>query len=243
MASLIAILALWQTVVILEIYPTFIIPAPLAVAQRFTEVLLDGELWLHTSTTLSQMLPGLLAGVILAVTLGVVLAKNPLIEAVLSPVIVAVQSTPVVAYAPLLVIWFGTGGTSKIVTTALIVFFPMLMNTIIGIRGVPQEQRDVLESFSANRWQMFIKLEFPSALPVLLGGLKVSATLAVIGAVVGEFVSAEAGLGRLINIARYDFDTPLVFVAIIMLAVIARTMYGLVSLLERRLLTWQRRQS
>ncbi|MDX2163470.1 MAG: ABC transporter permease [bacterium] len=233
------ILLVWQVVTLLQLYPTFIIPPPAQVAERFYEAAIDGQLWLHTSTTLFQMLGGLVIGVSLAMVTGYLIAQNSTLEALLSPVIVAVQSTPVVAYAPLLVIWFGSGATSKVITSALIVFFPMLMNTIIGIREVPAAQRELMNALSATRLQTLIKLEIPAALPVLLGGLKVSATLSVIGAVVGEFVSAEAGLGRLINIARFDYDTPLVFVAVIMLALIARTMYGLITLLERRLLRWQ----
>jgi len=174
-----------------------------------------------------------------AVTLGYFIAKSETLENALSPLIVAVQATPVVAYAPLLVIVFGDGATSKIVISGLIVFFPMLMNTIIGIRGVPNELHELMCGLNATRWQLFTKLEIPASLPILLGGLKVSATLAVIGAVVGEFVGAEAGLGRWINIARYDFDTPLVFVAVFMLAFIARTLFGVISWIERRVLAWQ----
>lgn len=239
--SLIVVVILWQLVTMLKIYPAFIIPPPLSVLTRFTEVVADGTLWEHTVTTFSQMLIGFIVGVTIAVALGYALAKSRTLETILSPLIVAIQSTPVVAYAPLLVIWFGSGATSKIVTSALIVFFPMLMNTMIGIRNVPSSLRDLMRSLNATRWQTFTKLEVPAALPILLGGLKVSATLAVIGAVVGEFIIADLGLGRLITIARYDYDTPLVFVAIIMLAIIARSMYGAVSLLERRFLAWQQR--
>ncbi len=237
-----AVFALWQIVVWLRMYPEFIIPPPVLVAERFWEALTDGTLWLHTSTTVSQMLAGLLIGVVSAVILGTLIGKSRALEALLSPVIVAVQSTPVVAYAPLLVIWFGSGPTSKIVTSALIVFFPMLLNTMIGIRSVPLMLHDLMRSLHATHWQTFRKVEVPYALPVLLGGLKVSATLAVIGAVVGEFVMADAGLGRLINQARFSFDTPLVLVAVITLAAVARVMYGMISVLERRLLFWQRRQ-
>jgi NitT/TauT family transport system permease protein len=239
--GVLAILAVWQLVVLLRLYPTFIIPAPVEVLVEFREALVDGRLWLHTSTTLGQMLIGLAVGLAAAVALGYAIAKSRALEEALSPIIVAFQSTPVVAYAPLLVIWFGSGPTSKIVTSALIVFFPMLMNTIVGVRGVPAPLRDLMRSLRATRWQTFTKLEVPAALPVLFGGLKVSATLAVIGAVVGEFVSANAGLGFLINTARSQFNTPLVFVAVLMLALIARLMYGLIALLERRALAWQAR--
>jgi NitT/TauT family transport system permease protein len=236
-----ALFVLWEVITRLRIYPEFIIPPPRAVFDQFIEVLRDGRLWLHTSTTLGQMGLGLAFGVSFGIALGYLIAKNQLLEQALAPIIVALQSTPVVAYAPLLVIWFGTGPTSKIFICALIVFFPMLLNTVVGIRNVPSSLRDLMRSLRATRWQTFIQLEIPAALPVLLGGLKVSATLAVIGAVVGEFVSANAGLGYLVKLARDSYDTPLVVVAIIMLAFIARVMYGLVAMLERRFLAWQSR--
>jgi NitT/TauT family transport system permease protein len=238
---LLVVLAAWQGITVLAIYPTFIIPPPLDVAEKFVEVLMDGRLWLHTQVTLSAVLSGLVIGVSVGLILGYLIAKNPLLEQALSPIIISLQSTPIVAYAPLLVIWFGSGITSKIVTGALIVFFPTLMNTVVGIRGVPKPLRDLMRSQRATRWQTFTKLEVPAAMPILISGLKISATLAVIGAVVGEFVSANAGLGFWINLARNQFDTPLVLVAVITLAVIARLLYGLVSVLEYRVLAWQRR--
>ena len=240
--GVLVLLILWEVITRLRIYPEFIIPPPRAVLDQFWEVLRDGRLWLHTSTTLGQMGLGLAVGVSSGIALGYLIAKSRLLEQVLAPIIVALQSTPVVAYAPLLVIWFGTGPTSKIFICALIVFFPMLLNTVVGIRNVPPSLRDLMRSLRATRWQTFTRLEIPAALPVLLGGLKVSATLAVIGAVVGEFVYANAGLGYMVKLARDSYDTPLlVFVGILMLAFIARAMYGLVALLERRFLAWQAR--
>ena len=233
------LLALWQLITLLEIYPVFIIPPPIAVAETFVEVLLDGRLWLHSQVTLLAVVAGLLVGSGIGVVLGYFIARHPLLEDSLAPIIVSLQSTPAVAYAPMLVIWFGSGLTSKIITSALIVFFPTLLNTVVGIRNVPQPLRDLMRSQRATRWQMLTKLEIPAAMPVLMGGLKISATLAVIGAVVGEFVSANAGLGFLITLARNQFDTPLVLVAVITLAVIARILYGTVALIERRVLSWQ----
>lgn len=239
--TLVIVLALWQLITALNLYPAFIIPEPLSVVKKFAEVLQDGRLWLHTSTTLVEVLVGLTIGVTTGVMLGYIIAKSRLIEDLISPLVVTLQATPVVAYAPLLVIWFGSGANSKILTCALTVFFPVLMSTIVGIRNTPASLRDLMRSLGASRWQMFTKLEVPAAMPVLLGGLKVSATLAVIGAVVGEFVSANAGLGFLINVARNQYDTALVIVAVLTLALMARLLYGLVSLLERRMLAWQAR--
>jgi NitT/TauT family transport system permease protein len=162
------------------------------------------------------------------------------IERALSPYIVASQAVPIVAIAPLLVIWFGSGLLSKVLISALIVFFPILINTMVGVRSVEPDLRDLMRSLRATRWQMFAKLEVPSALPVLLGGLKIGATLSVIGAVVGEFAGAERGLGFLISLSNNAlYDTPQMFVAILALVVMALGLYGGVAYIERRALAWR----
>jgi NitT/TauT family transport system permease protein len=130
---------------------------------------------------------------------------------------------------------------SKVLICALIVFFPVLVNTIVGLRSVPDDLRDLMRSLQASRWQTFSLLEVPAALPIFLGGLRIGATLAVIGAVVGEFVGADRGLGFMINRARGQYDTALVFVAILALVFMALSLYGLVVLLESRLLSWRQR--
>lgn len=239
--TMLAILAIWQTITLLKIYPEFIIPPPAAVAETLLEVLADGSLVHHLLVTLNEMVWGLVFGLSIGLLLGYLIAHFPLLEDLLAPLIVAFQSTPIVAYAPLLIIWFGSGPTSKIVTTAVIVFFPALMNTIVGVRAVPKGLHDVLRSLRASWWQTFIKLEVPAALPVLLTGLKTSATLAVIGAVVGEFVSAGEGLGYLVTLARNQYNTPLVLVAVLTMTALALSLYSLVTLLEWRFLAWQRR--
>jgi NitT/TauT family transport system permease protein len=257
--TLVIVLALWQLVVTLELYPDFIIPPPRAVAERFYQVVLaeplsqiapqwlpyEGgrqvEFWRHVGTTLQEVLAGLVIGVAVGVSFGYAIAKNRFLENLLSPIIVALQSTPVVAYAPLLVIWFGSQWESKVITATLIVFFPMLVNTIVGIRNVPTPLHDLMRSLRASRWQMLVHLEIPAATPVLVAGLRTSVTLAVIGAVVGEFVSANAGLGYLVTVARNQYDTPLVLVAVLTMTTIARVLYSLVSLVERRVMRWQAR--
>lgn len=238
------LVSVWQIVAALELYPAFIVPPPADVATKFYAVTFgEGRvsLWVHLWVTLQEVVIGLFAGLLAAVLIGYAIAKIPLLEDLLSPVIVAFQATPVVAYAPLLVIWFGSGLESKVITCALIVFFPTLMNTIVGVRSVPHSLRDLMRSVNATPIQMLLKLEVPAAAPVMIGGLKVSATLAVIGAVVGEFVSAKAGLGFLINLARSQYDTPLVIVAVLTLTMLALVLYGLVMLLERFALAWRSR--
>ena len=238
--ALLLFVALWDLLVRWQNYPTFILPSPAKVWARFGELMADGTLIRHTATTLAEVLLGLALGLSVAAVIGYFLAKSPLLERILSPYIVASQAVPIVAIAPLLVIWFGFGGLSKVLVCALTVFFPFLVTTIIGIRSVDLDLRSLMRSLQAGRWQTFIKLEVPSALPILLGGLKVSVTLAVIGAVVGEFVGADRGLGFLINVSRGVLDTPMLFVALFVLVTIALTLYSLVSLTEYVLLRWRR---
>jgi NitT/TauT family transport system permease protein len=236
------LLLAWHAVTGSGAVPEYMLPAPGAVLESLREVLGDGSLLRHAGVTLQETLLGLALGLGLAVSLGYLLAKVPLIEQVLAPYIVALQAVPIVAIAPLLIIWFGSGTSSKVVTCVLIVFFPMLVNTVVGVRQVEPDLRDLMTSLNATRWQVFRHLEVPAALPVLLGGLKVSATLSVIGAVVGEFVGANEGLGFLVNSARSVFDIPLVYVAVFTLTVMALLLYTSVHLLEWRVLAWQRQR-
>jgi len=219
--------------------PDFILPGPGQVWQRFLQSLSEGQLLYHTSITLIEMLAGLFLGGLTATILGYLLSKSSTLEKLISPYLIASQSIPVVAIAPLLVIWFGPGIFSKILICSLTVFFPVLINTVLGLREVPQDLRDLMQSLQATKVQTFWKLEVPAALPIFLGGLRVGATLSVIGAVVGELVGADRGLGFLINVGRGQYDTALVFVSIITLVVMAMSLYGLVLLVETQLLSWQ----
>ena len=238
--SLSIALVVWYLLVRIGDFPAFILPGPVMVWNRFLQVIADGSLLRHAMATLTEVLLGLLLGVSAAAGLGYALAKLDWLEHLLSPYIVASQSVPVVAIAPLLVIWFGAGLLSKVLIAALIVFFPVLINTIVGLHSVPAGLRDLMRSLQASSWQTFRMLEVPAALPVFLGGLKVGATLAVIGAVVGEFVGADRGLGFLVNVGRGMYDTALVFVAVFSLIGMAMLLYGAVALLESRLLAWQK---
>lgn len=229
----------WEGLVRWQEYPAFILPSPLVVWQKFLTLAADGTLLRHTTVTLIEIGLGLALGVGTAALFGYFLGKNRMVEQLIAPYIVASQSVPVVAVAPLLVIWFGSGLTSKILVCALITFFPMLINTIVGIRNVDSDLYDLMRSLRASRWQLFKLLELPAALPVLFSGLKLSVILAVVGAVVGEFVGADVGLGFLINLARGVLDTPMMFVAIFCLVLIAQLLYFTVALLERRYLHWQ----
>jgi NitT/TauT family transport system permease protein len=234
--SLAAFLVAWKLLTVVTGTPDYILPAPEVVAERAVRAIGSGLLWEHTAVTLSEILLGLAVGATTAVAVGTALGKSVVIERVLSPYIVAAQSVPILALAPLLDIWFGGGLLARVLICALIVFFPIAIATMVGIRSADPLLVELFRSLGATRGQRTTRLEIPSALPVIFGGLRVGVTLAVIGAVVAEWAGASSGLGVLINIADQGlFDTPLMFVALVTLAVIGIGLHGLVVSIERRL--------
>jgi len=236
--SLLAFGVAWKLVTVIGDYPEFILPAPEVVAERAWRAIGSGILGEHTAVTLLEIVLGFAVGATTAVAIGTALGKSVLIERVLSPYIVAAQAIPILALAPLLDIWFGGGLLARVAICALIVFFPIAISTMVGIRSTDPLLAEMLRSLGATDPQRTRLLEIPSALPVIFGGLRVGVTLAVIGAVVAEWAGASVGLGVLINIANQGlFDTPLMFVALATLAIIGLTFYGLVVLVERRLIS------
>lgn len=233
--SLAAFVVLWKTVTLIGGYPEYILPAPEVVAARGARAIASGVLWQHTGATLLEVVLGFALGAVTAIAVGIALAKSVLIERALSPYIVAAQAVPILALAPLLDIWFGGGLLARVIICALIVFFPITIATMVGIRAADPLLAEMLRSLGAGPRQITARLEIPSALPVIFGGLRVGVTLSVIGAVVAEWAGASVGLGVLINIANQGlFDTPLMFVALTTLAVIGLAFYGLVLAVERR---------
>ncbi len=236
LVSLAAFLAAWKLLTLVTGTPAYILPAPEVVGDRALRAIGSGVLWEHAWATLSEIIWGFALGATAAVAVGVALGKSVLIERVLSPYIVAAQAVPVLALAPLLDLWFGGGLLARVLVCALIVFFPIAIATMVGIRSTDPLLREMLRSLGAAPAQITARLEIPSALPVIFGGLRVGVTLSVIGAVVAEWVSASVGLGVLINIADQGlFDTPLMFVALAALGIIGLSFYSLVVLVERRL--------
>jgi NitT/TauT family transport system permease protein len=241
--SLLAALLIWGLVSRVSNLPAFILPSPGQVWDRFLLALGDGSLLANLWVTFQEVMLGLLIGTAFATLIGYLIAKSRMFERLVSPYLVASQAIPIVAIAPLLVIWFGPGMSSKVLICALIVFFPVLVNTVVGLRAVPAALHDLMDSLRATHWQTFRFLEVPAALPIFLGGLRIGATLSVIGAVVGELVGADSGLGFLVNVGRGQYDTALVFVAIFTLVGLALILYGAVAAAEYRLLKWQNSKS
>jgi NitT/TauT family transport system permease protein len=235
-AAFVVAVALWKAIVVVAGYPPFILPPPESVATRFLRAWTDGTIAPHFVTTLEEVILGFVVGAGLAVAIGYGLARSSLVERLLSPYLVAAQATPILALAPLLALWFGAGLVSKVVICALIVFFPVAVSTMVGIRSVDAGLLELARSLRATRRQVLTTLEIPAALPSILGGMRVGVTLAVVGAIVGEWAGADRGLGVLVNLARGSlFDIPLMFATLLTIALLGVTLYALVVLTERRL--------
>ncbi len=232
--AVVAVVA-WKLLVVVGSYPPFILPPPEQVAARFVGAWASGLIAPHAIATLGEVALGFAVGASTAVVAGAVLARSTVMERVLSPYLVAAQSTPILALAPLISLWFGTGLLSKVIICALIVFFPVAVSTMVGIRAVDARLLELGRSLRATRRQVLTTLEIPAALPSILGGMRVGVTLAVVGAIVGEWAGAERGLGVLINIARGSFDIPLMFATLVTIALVGIVLYLVVVLVERRL--------
>jgi NitT/TauT family transport system permease protein len=235
-AAAVVFIVAWQVVVIVGNYPPFILPPPGSVAGRLVNAWIDGTIQPHLAATLVEIALGFTVGAGLALVAGYALARSALVERLLSPYLVAAQATPILALAPLLALWFGPGLLGKVVICALIVFFPVAVATMVGIRSVDAGLLELGRALRATRRQVLTTLEVPAALPSILGGMRVGVTLAVVGAIVGEWAGAERGLGVLINLARGSlFDIPLMFATLVTIAALGIVLYLVVVLVERRL--------
>ena len=231
-----AALVAWRAIIALGNYPPYILPAPELVLGRFVSAWGDGTIAPHATRTLVEVVLGFGLGAGLALIVGYALARLPLAERVLSPYIVAAQATPILALAPLLALWFGPGILAKVIICALIVFFPIAVSTMVGIRSVDDRLIELGRSLRASDRQILTTIEIPGALPSIFGGLRVGVTLAVVGAVVGEWAGASRGLAVLLNLARGSlFDIPLMFATLLTIALVGVALYLVVVALERRL--------
>jgi NitT/TauT family transport system permease protein len=236
-AALVVFLTGWQLLVMVSGLPPYILPGPGQVGGRLVGAWTDGTMWRHASSTLLEILLGFVVGGAVALVAGYALARSRLVARALSPYLVAAQATPVLALAPLIALWFGTGLLSKVIVCALIVFFPVAISTMVGIRAVDARLLELARSLRATRRQVLLTLEIPAAMPSIFGGLRVGVTLAVVGAIVGEWAGSERGLGVLVNLARGSlFDIPLLFATLVTIALLGIALYALVVIVERALL-------
>ena len=235
---ILGLLIIWEAVVRLREVPRWLLPPPSAVATTLVEE--RALLFEHSLATLSAVLVGFGLAIAAGVLLAVAVDLSPVLDRAVYPLVVASQTVPVPALAPLLLIWFGYGLLPKVLVTALIAFFPIVVNTVEGFRSPDPEVIAMLRSFGANRWTRFRMIKVPAALPYLFTGARIGAAVAVIGAVFGELVGAQAGLGYLLTRAMAQFQTERVVAAIFLLSLMGMGLFALVGLLERLLLPWRR---
>ena len=222
--TLIALVIAWEVACHAFQVPSYLVPAPSAIASKLYE---KRDLYLgHTWITLYETLAGFVLAVVIGVMAAALIVVIPAVRDVIMPLLLIAQLVPKVAIAPILLIWFGYGLLPKIIIAFLVAFFPIVVNVASGLAAVERELLDLGRSLEATRWQIFWKFRMPTALPELFSGMKIAITLAVIGAVIGEFVGGNRGLGYLILVANQDLDTPLAFAALLVLSVAGILLYA-----------------
>ena len=218
-------------------FNSVILPSPSEIFVSFQEnypLLLK-----QTSITMLESILGFLLGSIVAYLLAILFLFSNLMREALYPYAIALKSTPLIAIAPLLVLWFGNGMFSKVIMSALVAFFPVLVNSVSGLNAVPKELLELMKSLSATPWKILIKVRIPYSLDYLFSSLKIASSLAVVGAVIGEFIGSTEGIGYLINNASYYLDTALMFAGIIMISIGGIAFFGLIAYLEEKVIFWK----
>jgi NitT/TauT family transport system permease protein len=234
----VAFLLIWEGLVRLLAVPAFLVPTPSAV---LAELMAFPGWWARQalSTTLIA-LGGFLAAAVLGIGFAVLITESRLLERLVFPLFVALNSVPKVAVAPLLVIWFGTGALPKLAIAFLIAVFAVVIDAALGLRSAPADVLDLARALRGSRWRILLRIKLFAALPSIFAGLKVAMSLALVGAIVGEFVSSQNGLGHVILEAQGSFDTPRVFAALVLLALLGLALIGAVDAAEHRAMPWRR---
>ena len=234
--TLLATAILWELAARYLQIPTWLLPSPSAIGEALFEW--RGELFRHTLVTLYETLVGFGLALAFGVPLAALVTYSPLLQKTIYPLLLALQSVPKVAVAPLLALWIGFGVLPKVVVVFLVCFFPIIVATAAGLSAVPATVMELIRSLSASQYQIFTKIRFPSAMPHIFVGSKIAITFAVIGAVIGEFVGSESGLGYVILTSSSQLRTSLAFAALIILTVMSILLYYAVELVEGLCLPW-----
>jgi NitT/TauT family transport system permease protein len=228
--SVAGLIVIWQVLVMLFEVPTWLLPAPTAIWAAFVKnAHLLGK---HVTATGVGATSGLAIGAISGILLAILMVHSRMLERALMPLLVVDQSIPKMALAPIFVIWFGTGMMTRVVIAAVISFFPMVVNSIRGMTTVDPRVHDLMGTISASKWQTLTKVRLPNAVPYIFAGLKVAVPLAIIGAVVAEFMQSDSGLGYVVLVAVGNVDTPMVFVAVLLMALMSLGLFAAISVVE-----------
>jgi NitT/TauT family transport system permease protein len=236
---LIAIIALWKLYTVVSGISEFVIPSPEAAGASLIALVKDPETWtVHVWITLFETVVGFAIAVVTGIAFGAVLGRVYWLELALRPLIVALQVVPKVALIPIFVILFGFGVESKVITAAILAFFPIMLNVMLGVRSVDPGHREVMRSLNAGRWQTFKYLDFHSTLPYVFAGMEVGIVFALIGAIVGEYLGANEGLGNLVVVSLNSLDAPQLFAVIILLAALGSVLFFAVTGVKRLMIPW-----
>lgn len=238
--SVISLVIIWQLSVDLFKIPTFVLPSPLRAIQALFHYW--PAIWDNLSTTLFEILVGFSATILISIPLATLISYSKILERTIYPFMVLLQLIPKVAIAPLFAIWFGFGVTPKIMMVFLLSFFPLLIDTTVGLKSLNLRLIYLSKSMSKSEWKLFWKIKLPNALPQVFSGLKVSISSATVGAIVGEFLGSNSGLGSLLLRANGDYNTPLLFAILIVLSVMGIVFYKTVEFIERGLIPWHSSQ-
>jgi ABC-type nitrate/sulfonate/bicarbonate transport system permease component len=230
------LLAVWQLISDRAVVAFWILPSPLSVLRVFLEF--PGLVWQHLKPTLLESAGGLALAVVLGVATAIAMHSSRTVKQVVYPYLIVSQTVPIIAVAPLIILWFGFGISAKIFVVVLVCFFPIALGLFDGLRQVPVEQIRLLRSMGAGEWKIYRLLKLPAALPSFFTGLKLAATYSVMGAVIGEWLGGNAGLGIYLTRATKSFRTAHVFAAILLIILLSLAFFGIVSLLDRVLLAW-----
>jgi NitT/TauT family transport system permease protein len=239
----ITVVVSWELIVRLFHIRQILLPAPSAIVRALVEQIVKGYMLRHLLVTMYENLAGYLIGSGLGLLIGILVAQFPLVEKTLFPYVVAFETLPKVAIAPIVIIWLGFGYNSKIAITAMIVFFPVVVNTMTGLRATDPQYLEMLTAFTATKWQAFRIVKVPMALPYIFAGLDIASVLGVIGAIVAEFVGARAGLGYLILHRMFMMDMPTVFATLIVLSLMGYLMHMAVVAIRRKVVFWTEEQA
>jgi NitT/TauT family transport system permease protein len=235
-ASFLIIFAAWDLAVRLFKFPVYLLPPPLVVLSAIAEHW--QTLAVHTLWTTGTILAGFVAAAAVAIPLAMVIVVSPTLGRLIYPPMVATQAIPKIALAPLFIVWFGFGLMPKVAVAFLIAFFPVVIDTIVGLRNIEPGMIQLARSMGAPPHRVFLKLRLPNALPMIFGGLKVASALAVVGALTGEFVGSDKGLGYILLQASGNLNTALLFATLVVLSVVAMLFFYAVELIERILIPW-----
>jgi len=235
---LILLIGGWQFAVSVIGVSEFILPAPLDVWDSLLTMLGTAAVWTDIWITLYEVLVGFFFALVFGMAVGAILGRVVWLERAVQPALVALQVVPKVAFIPIFVIWFGFGTTSKIIMAAILAFFPIMLNVMLGVRSVDRGHRDVMRGLGASRWATFKNLELPSTLPYIFAGAEVGIVFAVIGAIVGEYLGGSEGLGHLVVRSLNALDAPQLFAVIVLLALVGSLLYAAVPLTKRLMIPW-----